>query len=408
MAVSLSLSRDRCSRLFAKTSALGQAIAPEIRYILVLFVVTRVALTIIGVLARDALTPFIAPSAVQVGAWLTPNHRDFSQIRALDIWGVWDTRWYVEVARHGYSLQPVVHNPLDTQPTTYAFFPLYPMLMRAVGILTGDVYVAGLLISNVALLVACVYLFKLVAEEAGDETAQRTLKYVFLYPAAFILSGVFTEALFLALLVLCFYHARRQRWWLVGLLGFALALTRPMGAVAGLALLVAYVRQQRAAGRGLRADALAFVLFPLGWLSFAAFNYVTTGDALKFVHELPLYYARPIAPWELLASALVSGQSIPVFEAAFATAWLLLLVAAYRAVEFPQWLLAACLLLVPLMQTQALRSMPRYILVIFPLQIAVARLSLKHPYLDQGLSASMALLQGFMMVVWTNHLALPV
>jgi hypothetical protein len=63
----------------------------------------------------------------------------------------WDAGWYVEIARDGYRYEPGV-------PSNAAFFPLYPLLIRAVHALLllpeNDYWwlIIAIAISNVALL----------------------------------------------------------------------------------------------------------------------------------------------------------------------------------------------------------------------------------------------------------------
>src|SRR5207244_4089316 len=91
-------------------------IPPELKAILLLFVTSRIALTLVGVVARLVLGPF-HPKRPR---WI------YSQHLWLDLWGVWDTDYYLRIAEHGYSdpLQPAARS--DS-----AFFPLYPLLIRA-------------------------------------------------------------------------------------------------------------------------------------------------------------------------------------------------------------------------------------------------------------------------------------
>ncbi len=75
----------------------------------------------------------------------------------LNMWSRWDSYWYLDIAQHGYQFTPDF-------PSNAAFYPLYPMAMRAVhGVLgmhgkNDGWIIAGLIVSNVALVVALIYL----------------------------------------------------------------------------------------------------------------------------------------------------------------------------------------------------------------------------------------------------------
>jgi Gpi18-like mannosyltransferase len=83
----------------------------------------------------------------------------------LDVFGSrWDTGFYLSIADEGYRYQGV-------DLPSVAFFPLLPLLIRAVTPLTGDSLTAGLLVTNLALLAAVIFLYRLVEMEWGRETA---------------------------------------------------------------------------------------------------------------------------------------------------------------------------------------------------------------------------------------------
>ena len=133
-------------------------------------------------------------------------------------WNRWDTVWYVDIARHGYT----------TFGAT-AFMPLYPALMRltAVG---GGYIAAGLLISTVAAFFAFLGLYRLAGRMAPNRDLGPTVVLVCaLLPTAFFLMAAYTEALFLALSVFAILAAVEGHWWHVAVLGVCGALTRQQG-----------------------------------------------------------------------------------------------------------------------------------------------------------------------------------
>ena len=120
-----------------------QITIPELKYIFLLFLSTRIILTLIGVLSRILLGPYHGKEYV----WI------YSDTLWLDIWGVWDTGWYLSIAVDGYSAAPILGSQAN-----YAFFPLYPFLMKLLGFVIMDNYISGIIISNISLLISCVFL----------------------------------------------------------------------------------------------------------------------------------------------------------------------------------------------------------------------------------------------------------
>ena len=93
-----------------------------LRYAVIPFVVTRIAL-VAAVGLANAFVPVNAGACVACEP--TP-------IDELNDWARWDSRWYVEIAQHGYSYHP-------NEQSSVAFFPLYSVLMRLLSIpLGGD------------------------------------------------------------------------------------------------------------------------------------------------------------------------------------------------------------------------------------------------------------------------------
>ena len=247
----------------------------EIQMILVLFVISRIFLTLIGIISDHELSQ--APGRIHTAKE--------SPMIALDVWGTWDSGWYLGISQHGYNPRRST-SELTYGQASYAFFPLYPLLMRAGGwVLGGNNYLAGLLISNLALFFSLYYLYKLTKIYFGEETAWQSARFLLLFPTAFILSGAFTESLFLALTLASFYYARQGRWWLVGLLGGLSALTRSLGVLLILPMVWEYFKQRKAGARCTWCRGpIWLVLIPFGLFLFVWYNFRLTGDWLAFAH----------------------------------------------------------------------------------------------------------------------------
>jgi hypothetical protein len=357
-----------------------------------LFVATRAALIVIGLVSRGMTPgPVVHPQPLGIGL-------SYSSVPALDLWGQWDSSWYLSIAEDGY--QPV---PLQGPFANYAFFPLYPLLSRWVGWLVGGPYVGGLVVANAAFLVACVFLYRLVALDDGAATARRAVKYLFAAPAGFIFSAMLSESLYLALLVMCFYFARTKQWGAVGGLGFLLALTRAPGVLAVVPLLWLYLQQRRLSLRRVRPDILWLALLPAGLCVFMAVNEVLTGDALAFAHiQVTAWGHRLHEPLSALWHNISSDNHIWRFNAWYMVAVLAFTVAFLRRFG-TAYLLLVLVSVLPPMVYGVWYSMVRYTVVIFPLYVVAARVTGSRPHLDQASTIALALLQGFLMTYWANN-----
>ena len=106
----------------------------------------------------------------------------------------WDAGWYESIARHGYA---------GAGHCSLRFFPLVPLLTRAVSSVPGvGVGAALVVVANVSAFVAVVLLAVLARRETGDDAlARRAAWLLCLAPAAFTQVMGYAEGTFLALSV---------------------------------------------------------------------------------------------------------------------------------------------------------------------------------------------------------------
>ena len=207
-------------RVPSKHSALFQSFTEAI----LPFVVIRLLLLLVGVLTIIYIEPLVnAHQPIH----LDQRHMSWPAMLGL-MWANFDSGFYLNLASGGYWGA----NTLNGM-SNWAFYPLYPLLIHVFAFpfaaYPNADLLAGIAISNISALVSLVYLYKLTMREFNRRIAARTVLYMMLFPMSFYLSTVYSEALFMALVISCIYYARMQRWWLAGFLGGLAALTRPQG-----------------------------------------------------------------------------------------------------------------------------------------------------------------------------------
>jgi hypothetical protein len=324
-------------------------------------------------------------------------------------WAHWDGVWFVRIAADGYG----------AHEHSQAFFPLYPLLVRALAAVTGGSYVvAGVLVALACYAGAMVLLYRLAKAEFGASAALWSVVFISVFPTALVFQAVYSESLFLLLSLACFALARRGRWLPAGLAGLLATMTRSSGLALLVPLALMWWEQRRAVtlrlpggpaavrfpARRPRGVALAcLLLVPAGLVVYMAYLWRAFGDPLLFGAAQTSWGRALAAPWasvrqgaveaangvswlavhgpgELLGTHNESG-GIPlealgnIYEFAGLLAAVALLVVCWRKLPAVYTAYALAAFLFPLFYPAAgrpLSNLPRFVLVDFPLFIGLA------------------------------------
>jgi hypothetical protein len=290
-----------------------------------------------------------------------------------------DASWYVLIANEGYT-EPgeEIEGLVQGRP---AFFPVYPLLMRALGGFGsyGFAAIAGVLISLAALLGALYLLHRLTELELGADAARATVRLMAFAPVAFFFSAPYTESLFLLLSVAALYAARRDRWLVAGLLAAAASGTRNVGALLVVPLALMWWSQH---GRP-SPRVLWIALAPAGLVAFSLYLRAEVNDLQAWRHA-QVHFGRPetvnpfegarqgvAAGWDAVTGSTPDDLIVPILLAlAFLVFALGALVGVFRTlpVAYGAYSLALVVPALCLPQTEnPLFGFPRYTLVVFPL-----------------------------------------
>jgi hypothetical protein len=378
----------------------------------------------------------------------------------------WDSAWYLTIAHYGYRPDLGAFTAART-----AFFPLYPLGLRALFDLGAPPVLAGVALSLLALAGSLYALHRLTTLEAarlrlahGGEIARLAVLSCALSPMAFFFSAVYSESLYLALSLGVFLYARRGRWGTAACCAALAGAARSTGVLLVLPLALLYLygpRGDRAPDRGsagvdvpppavratrrgaataaagvgllarlrpryrLRADSLWLLLAPVGLLVYMAHLALAGGDPLSpFVAQSgwSRHFAGPFGGvWDGLRAAFEGARQLlsfqrahvyypvggasPTIAAGHNLMLLLFLVAGACAVvgvlrllplAYGAYLLGA--LALPLsypVASQPLMSLPRFLLVLFPMNIWLAARLVSRPRLARLVLWTSALLLAF-------------
>jgi hypothetical protein len=294
----------------------------------------------------------------------------------------YDSGWYHGIASQGYVYGAGGRNNL-------AFFPVYPLLMRAGGTILGgrqeDYYFAGIVISWLAFAAAMTVLYRLALLDLPRPAALRAVMYSAAFPFAYFFGMVYSESLFLLALVLAVYALRTRRWLVAAVSGAVMTATRVTGvmAVPGLAVIA-----WRVAGsdRGTQLRALGAVAASGAGIGlYSLFNLQMSGslfawyDAITFWGYHPggnpfggvmgLLQALATRPYQFLATERMAPYD--TLNALSALGALALLPIIWRRFNPGYALIVLAGLLLPLSSSQ-FEGLGRYCSVQFPIALALA------------------------------------
>ncbi|MCW2681908.1 MAG: integral rane protein-like protein [Frankiales bacterium] len=378
-----------------------------LRFSALVYLGVRLGLFLVG-LVSTALLPRNAVSDVPGWPATQPSqswHHVFTSFERFD------ALWFLRIASTGYR----------QDDASAAFFPLYPLLSRGVANLTGNRWLLGAyLVSNIALIVGLTVFYRLTALEFSDRTARRAVLYLAVFPTSFFLFAPYTESLFLALSVGCLYAARRSSWLLAGYLGALASLTRSTGLLLALPLAVEALLQYRSSSRtsaqrmrGLAAGLLAAAGVGLGIGAYFLYWESVAGDWRRPLDVQGSNWSREKSwPWETLGAGLREGtRYFGSYAGGYHSVDLVLVLVALAAgvwialrVRLTYSLYYWAALLFPMTLAfggRPLLSMPRFLLVMFPLFWGLARLSERWKAHDAVVAASATGL-GLLTVLFVN------
>ena len=272
-------------------------------------------------------------------------------------WANFDGEHYVNIARLGYA------------NGEQAFFPLYPLVIKFFG---GSI-LSALLISNFCFLFSLIGLYKLIRLDYSEKIAKLTIILLLLFPTSFYFASVYTESLFLALVVWSFYFFRNKKFFAGIVFGSLSSLTRVIG------------------------------IIPIGVLGYTGYSKYKWGDYLAFFHSaknfgeqrsdhliiLPQVFYRylvkiiPNLTWDYFPVVFTT-----FLEISAAILFLYLIFIGLKKLKPEYWIFLVAGYLIPTL-SGSFSSLPRYVAVLFPAFILLAiLLEDKNKYFRLGIYVS--------------------
>lgn len=311
----------------------------------------------------------------------------------MSTWFRWDADNYIYIAQNWYTT-------VGDKRLAIVFFPFYSLVIRVAAIFIQDYFLSGILVSNLSLVVACFYLYKLAEENFSPEVGFNSVKYLLLFPVSFFLGATFSESTFLALSIMTLYYSGKGKWLIAGILGALAALTRSLGVLLAVPVFLEFLitaevfqsirnRQYAKVAQDFLHKGFSAFLIPVGTLLYLYINKAVTGNWFTFLTYQKEHwhqsfgvffvnmksYVVNAATWDPAESASLWTPQLIIILCA-----MLLLLYGFGRIKTSHMAYFFISLFISISPTWLL-SGPRYIMGIFPVYFALALLS-RNKYVD--------------------------
>jgi hypothetical protein len=293
----------------------------------------------------------------------------------------WDANWYADISENGYFYQPNVQSSV-------AFFPLFPLLIKGITFISGNKWVSAELLSLSAGILA-MFLFFQWAKKRFPEQAHWALFTFALYPFAIYFYGVvYSDGLFLSLVIGSFLALEHRRYFLCALIGIAATACRPLAPALILGLLARSFEMRRSDKESLRAIDFVPALSGFGLLAYMSFLYFRFNDPLAFMHVqgapgwdqaagwhtwLKITWFEMLFPKCSVEVGLVKGGHALCTLLAIA-----LVKPTFKKLGFGYGVFCAVAVAIPAISSKDFHSVGRYVMAAFPLFLTASILLSEH------------------------------
>lgn len=302
----------------------------------------------------------------------------------LQLWQNWDAVRLAAIAQYGY-FSPVEHS----LPNQIAFFPGFPAALDVVHAVVRQWTVAGLLVSLLAGAVAVVAVSRIAELDYRPGSGSRAVLFLVVSPAAIFLAAGYTEALFLALAACSWLAVRRDRWVVAVLLAGLASVVRVNGLFLCVAVAVEILRR---AGSHRRRALATFVPALVPVAAYEFYLRSRTGSWLAWPHAEQAGWQRQLTnPIDAFKTTWAAGFghefSAPInfvfqFEVFAVLAGVVATIVLLYVRRWPEAIYVG-LTIGALATSIWYESVPRSLLLLWPLWCGLAVLAVRRPWTGQ-------------------------
>lgn len=322
----------------------------------------------------------------------------------------WDSGWYLNILNEGYDNNYPEYEPHDYMCNTglghcqrnFAFFPVYPILVKGLSVLTNiPIEYSGLLISNLFFCISTILIFLIAKKVFNKKVAYYSYLVFLIFPTNYIFSAFMTESTFILFLLLSIYFSLNNKWLIAGIAAAILSGTRNTGVLVLIPMILIYLENNNYRSieyiisnfkeilKKLNIKFLiSLMLAPLGLISFMLYLHFHLGDAFGFVN-IQDYWDKPVdnvsillaIPYSLINYKLEGALIIHLYNLAYLFGFIVLIFYSLKKKILPYSFLSIMFWLLVPMLSGSLLALPRYMSVLFPMYLIIGVIISKYKVL---------------------------
>lgn len=315
----------------------------------------------LGLLSLTFIGSQIFPLVANGGIGAVGANQDFNFWAS---WAQWDGGHFYNIAKFGYFA-----------PNEYAFFPLFPILIKFTSFLLFDnILLAGFLITNIAFLIFLYVFYELIKTKYDQKIARSSLITLITFPTTYFAVAYYSESLFLLFIALTFLLLEKRKFLQAAIFVSLASLTRTLGIFLVIPQIISCLQDIKFNLRNINAKALSIPVALVGFGAYSTYLHLKFNDPFYFLTVQSTWNRTILNPLTTVYSYLTQNLGSKAFndflDVFLTITFVIILAAGRKQIPFSWWLFALLAILIPV-STGTLTSMPRYLLASLPVFILI-------------------------------------
>ena len=293
-----------------------------------------------------------------------------------------DSNWYEEIYKDGYpKMSEADWKQVDSlhEQSTWAFFPLYPLSVKAIATLTHTTFCQAGNIRALVFSLLCFSCFYLLAFEFFQDEKKAffcTMLFI-LFPFHYYFSMLYSEAIFTFFVLFAFICIKKEKYYFLLIPSLLLPLARVNGIILLLPFAIAILEQDHIIAKTkLQLSKIStktffklsiLLVMLLSFVAYAYYQFQLTGSYTAFSKAQSGWWRQLKMPY---ASFFARSEMQAQFNSVYTILTMIVAIISFRKLPLSYNVFIWISLLLPLFSGST-QSMQRFIIVLFPFMFLI-------------------------------------